>query len=699
MVPQQPVDFITRAPLGRLRKLVHRSPVVVVVTGMRGVGKTELAAAYAREVLTGDGEGLVGWVNAESRGVLLEGLAAIAQRLGVDDPNGDSEVSAHRLREFWTGRPVAGLLVLDNATAPDEVKAFLPAATGIKVVITSTEHAFTTLGAALDLTVYTRRESLRYLKKATKLADTDGADRVGRELGDLPLALTQAAATIERLGIDYETYLGLLAGFGDQAFTRIAGHEYPLQVHRAILLSIATTEASSGDPALDTAVRGVLELVAMLSPAGVARDLLPDYGGRRDEAVARCVQASLLTRSVDRTAVVMHRLVARVIRDRADSDQARARLLGYALDVIEPCLFDRGQAWQRRIEGAGLIDHIDAITATGLTGLDPDDTARVVNARIWAGNQLTAAADLARAIDYTRRTLLDAETHLGAEHRHILSTRHNLADAYRSAGRPGEAIALLERLLPDRERVLGAEHPDTLSTRYNLAGAYRTAGRPGEAIALLERLLPDRERVLGAEHPGTLSTRHNLAGAYRAVGRADEAITLYEQVLPDRKRLLGAEHPDTLSTCHNLARAYLSLGRTGEAIALYEQVLPDRERVLGAEHPSTLSTRYNLAYAYESVGRTGEAIALYEQVLPDWERMMGTEHVGTLSIRYHLADAYESVGRTGEAIALYEQLLPVVERVFDHDVRIVRGVRERLAAVGNRPGLSNRGVQIPLMSS
>ena len=73
------------------------------------------------------------------------------------------------------------------------------------------------------------------------------------------------------------------------------------------------------------------------------------------------------------------------------------------------------------------------------------------------------------------------------------------------AGRLGQAIPLYERTLADRERVLGDTHPGTLTSRNNLAHAYRAAGRLDEAISLYERTLADRERVRGDDpprHPG-----------------------------------------------------------------------------------------------------------------------------------------------------------------------------------------------------
>ena len=65
-------------------------------------------------------------------------------------------------------------------------------------------------------------------------------------------------------------------------------------------------------------------------------------------------------------------------------------------------------------------------------------------------------------------------------------------------------------MLAEYERVLGADHPDTLKTRNNLAGAYYSVGRFGEAIELFEQVLDERKRLLGADHPDTLSGSSHL---------------------------------------------------------------------------------------------------------------------------------------------------------------------------------------------
>ncbi len=408
------------AELAELDALVTGGEAVSVVSavGVRGVGKTQLAAALARRAVADPTWSLVAWVSGESPDVLVTGLAEVADRVGVADPDGDTDTSARRLREHLTQRQHPALLVIDNAVDADGLRRWLPAAGPTRVVITSTEQAMTSLGATVEVGSFRRAQSLAYLAARTGLDDPDGADRVAEQLGDLPLALAQAASAIVLRARTYPRYLELLATVDlDTALVRRGGDPYPRGAAEAVLLTVTGLEAG---PDAATVTR-FLEMVAVLAPTGVDRDLLTQLLARRRRPFSRkhrrdggvervegvvetLVGASLLSwTQTGGAAVVMHRLIARVLRDRARS---RGTLTGVLADVtarLDELLVVPEGRWEQR----EFLDHLaghalplwhhhrdEHCRAT----LNPEQAAAAVRFGAHAVLYLDRTANLTRAI-------------------------------------------------------------------------------------------------------------------------------------------------------------------------------------------------------------------------------------------------------------------------------------------------------------
>ena len=327
-IPALRLGFQPRpALLARLNRVGQGTPVVL--TGRRGVGKTQLAAAYARAKLA-DRWRLVAWVNARDNETLLAGMVAVADATGLSAGGsrpGPAD-AGQAVRDWLEADGSRRLLVFDDVEDPGLLRPFVPAAGESRVLITVAGEPEAELGTRLPVDVFSAEEALALLDGRTGLADEDGALAVAVQLGYLPLALDQAAAMIAKQHMDYPAYLTRLQALSaEDHLVRGEDEEEqpsPPGVAEAVLLAM---EAASAADRLGVSI-GLIEVVAMLSPAVVRRDLLRAAGqagtllggGRRvaesmvDQALERLAERSLLGFSLDGQAVSVHRLAARVIR-------------------------------------------------------------------------------------------------------------------------------------------------------------------------------------------------------------------------------------------------------------------------------------------------------------------------------------------------------------------------------------------------
>ena len=473
-VPQQPPGFVQRADL--LAELDTAGPGVAVVravTGMRGVGKTQLAAAYARAKLT-EGWRLVAWVNAEDAASLAGGLAAVAEASGLAGQGGGDPGRA--VRHWLEASGDRCLVVFDNAANADVLRPYLPVAGAARVVVTSNRQSVAELGAGVGVEVFTPGEAAAFLAGRTGLANPAGAGELAEELGYLPLALAQAAAVIRGQHLAYGTYLERLRALPvAQYLPRGPGQPYPHGVAEAVLLSLETVRASDRAGACG----GVMDVLSVLSSAGVRRDLLYAAGQAGalaggsgaeigaavvDEALGRLAEGSLLAFSLDGQAVAAHRLVLRVVRDTLVQQGRLAAVCRAAAAVLDT----RAGALVGSLDRLVVRDVPEQATAlwqaaAGLADTSGELEAVLLRLRLWALYYLNELDDSAAGHRGGCSPAPGRRAGAGPGPPRHPGLAGNLANAYAAAGRAAEAIPLHEQTLAAFERVLGPDHPDTLA--------------------------------------------------------------------------------------------------------------------------------------------------------------------------------------------------------------------------------------------
>jgi tetratricopeptide (TPR) repeat protein len=519
-------------------------------------------------------------------------------------------------------------------------------------------------GPALAVDVFDEATAVEYLLDISGRAeDRDGATRVARALGFLPLALSHAGAYCAA-GTSFDDYLELLGALpAVELFDSHPEASYAQTVASTWQVSIRAAEGQA------PLAPKVLAMAAHLAPDAIPRELfdvllVEDAGvasGRKRLLDAFNALHRLSLAEVDDAIVSVHRLLQKTIRDEARQrgDMRAATSTLAAVAAAFPSDHGQPQTWPRSEQ---LLPHALAIS----TALMPsgEEGQRLVTLLNSASDYLLCADKGARAVDVATRTSACAQRILGDQDPATLGARTYLAGSYQETGRFAEAIELGEPVLADCEQILGPQHPHTLRARAILAFSYREAGRLGEAIELGELLVSDCEQILGPQHPDTLRARAILAFSYREAGRLGEAIELGEPLLADCEQILGPQHPDTLVASADLVLSYGEAGRPGEAIELGKRVLADCEQILGPRHLYTLYAGIVLVFSHAEAGRFDEAIELGKRVLADCERLRGAIHLYTLAARIVLTHSYGRARRFGEAIKLEEPLLAALEQTL-----------------------------------
>ncbi|MGW6445064.1 tetratricopeptide repeat protein [Lentzea sp. NPDC055074] len=592
---------------------------VTVLSGLSGVGKSQLAADHAeREWAAGEVDLLV-WVTASSREAIVAGYADVAAKLfGVEDP----ERGARTFLEWLAGTHEPWLVVLDDLRTPADLDDLWPPANG-QVVVTTLRRDAVLRGhqrRLVDVEAFTEAEGIAYLRTALadrpELLDDDG---LVRDLGGLPVALAQAAANMLDEHVSCAQYRALLPRRLDPS---------------AATWSLAVEQADR--LARTAVVRPLLDVASVLDPNGIpvavfTTPVMLAFLGV-DELDARdglsCLHRLSLV-GFSEGSVRVHALVQRATREALSGERAGA-VVRAAADALE-------QAWPDGVtdplRGQVLRANAKALADAGGTRLW-SPTAHFVLFR--AGRSLGESGHHAEAARYFDDLRATASANLGPDHLDTLLSRNNAAAWRGEGGDAAGALREYEGLLHDVTRVFGQDHRETLRVRNNLAHWIGESGDRARAAKALRDLYFDQVRVLGPHDTITWTTRHNLAYAQAKAGFHDRAVESFEMLVRDLERAVGPDDERTLDARYGLAAVLASAGDIDDAADRLEDLLEDQLRVLGPDHQRTLLNRWSLAQHLGLSGRHTEAVEEFEILLADQIRVLGERHPDVRSTRAKL---------------------------------------------------------------
>ena len=668
-IPSRNPNFTGRvAELRALRSNLVRSarsrPPAQIISGMGGIGKTEIAVEYIH--LYRDKYEIIWWIRAEHHDRVRDALVKLGERLEsrlAAPGSGRDRTIAAVLEALESGIRPNWLLVYDNAAQPLDLQRYLPMCPpGGHIIITSRLQNWPGYIQADSVRVspFTAEEAVSFLRRRVPTLGVDGiigkdedirrtqeAGRLAAALGHLPIAVEHAGAYLTETNHSVDDYL---IQFAENAhgLLSVQPSDFPASVSATWTMStrLLTSDAQH-----------IFNLCAFFSPEPIAAELLLDKAetisdppGLREflsstprfrAATSQLNRLSLAKVDGARDQIQMHRVVQAVTKgqlrqNRQDLYLAYQAAVDTLLAESNPGNPDRGGN--------------DAIYDLSLQHLESDrnflNTSDPALQRLIIDQvrRLHLRGSHVEAVQFGQDSLRVWRERLGQDDLQVLTLAVEVAMAMRLDGHAADARQLTWETLTLLERHHGEEHEVALLCASSYGADLRARSQFGEALELDLTLLPKFERVFGADHERTLNVQNNIAADYRRLGRFREALEMDERTYQGRLHLLGANDLRTLVSYNAVARDKRGLGLYQESLDIARMVVRTFEEASGRENPDWLEARRGFAAALRKAGHHWSSLQESEDVVQRYRDYLGPDHMDALRAATNLINDRRAVG-------------------------------------------------------
>lgn len=669
--------------LSKVSSTANRS--VSAITGMAGVGKTQLAIEYAYQY-RGQYR-VVWWLRADESASLALDYASLAERLALPVKDATEQHYKVEAVKLWLEQNSQWLLIFDNAKDNSLIRSYLPQGHKGHMLITSRNPSWGNLARPITVPLLTRSESIEFLLQRTGSDDETSAIALAKALSYLPLAMEQAGAYVEETGRTLSYYLDLFQANRSVLLGRASETSEHQSVAATWSLSLEELKRQS------QASVDLMNLFAFFAPDNIPLNIIGEEAHPHhqtdipeslsnvigqplalDDAVLHLKKYSLV--SIKEGNVSIHRLVQTLVRDQLTDDdkQKYFKLAVGLMSCAFPLEIKDVNTWPR---ADTLVPHVSKVFE--------DASSLNVKWRQLAtlldrvGIYLSKRAEYEKAREMFESALGVVEAVSGLNSDDAVAVLGNLGVALEDLGDLEKAQAVFEKALETTETNYGPGDPRVGTPSHNLGSLLTRLGKLDEAKRLLERSF---HITLNAENPDpeNLILRANaLATLCIALNDSETAATLYSVALEVARKIY---RPDDLRLLESIANQGAHFGKQGnpqKALPLLEEALRIGKVTYGENHPILATIHSNLGQVLSAAGDKSIARVHLERALEIVEAKWDSDHIDLANPLNNLGLLLCQDHEFSKGLALLHRALLIAKQHFGDTHNIITTIKGNLA--------------------
>jgi tetratricopeptide (TPR) repeat protein len=676
--------------------------VTVTLSGMGGIGKTQIALEYAyryRKYYTGG----IYWLQSDSLELFLLSIKELADELIPDQSQNINELDIlARILKKHLENQSKWLLIIDNADDLSICREYLPSKGNGCILITTrlSDNVIDPQWNTIVIKSFSNSDSNQFLQKRVKQeyeSDPEGAKQLIDKLGRLPLALDQAVGYIVENKLTFRQYLEKYKDIEEgkklrEAVGFLSGEH--VSVYTTYLMALEQTVANFFVAVELIRICAFLhnetiqEVLFTENPAiwgnELAQQLKKPLGF--SELCSHVTRYSLMQWNAQKKFLIIHPVVQQVIRGELSPDKQKEYLEKaiIALNSIYP---------EEEQINFGLRDILNESIRDIL-----NESSRlfphVYNIFNWVNSYEIILPELARLIYKAGCYLMIICQYENAEQFYnlaleisrkihnanpteqtelpVANSLNNLAELKEIQSLYQDAKSKFEEALEIRVRCLDEDNYLIGQSKHNLGRLNFHLGQYSEAYKLYQEALQinlanidivkHRKNTFRKETLNALLARsyNDIAKLYFTQADYDLAEKNYLEAQKINEKRLGKTHPHYASNLDNLGDVYLAQGLSDQAESCYSQALEIRRNYLRGEDFNAIADSYTrLGRLYLVLQDFKKSQDYYEKVLRIRCKIFGEQHPSVANSYNNLALLYQEQNNTTEASKYYAQALKI----------------------------------------